>query len=489
MRSLLREHRCFLVLALIGVAVRVVVMLAFRPGFIYSDAHTYLELVNNFRPFPDRVIGYAALLKVVSWFTSDTWLVAGVQHALGLLTAGAGYALLRRWGVSGRVASLAVLPVLLDAMQLVLEHSVLTDVFFDFVLLAAVAVLAWRPRPGVVALVVGGVLLGLGVLIRVAAEPVILSAVGYCLLASRSWRRRALSSLVIVAAFAVPLVSYAAWFHAEGGSFGLTTSGGRAAYMRTTGFVDCSHLDVPSYERRLCPAQPVGQRRDPTDYGWHHPDHTAGLDPPAGVSIDAAFRDFAFRAIRAQPGDYARIVLRDSLLTFAPVRDDRYEYGTAYKWKFSSWAHFRPSAGARPIYAAHGGQLVPRDPYAGWLATYGRFVYLPGPLLGVLVLLALAGLLRRDRTDGPPTRALIFLTLTAGMGVALVPDVTAQFVWRYVLPAVVLVPMAAALAWTRLRRSSDDDQPGTRATPSTDCPNGGVIPRSSNRVLGTTNRS
>lgn len=489
MRSLLREHRLFLLALLIGAAVRVVVMLAFRPGFIYSDAHTYLALVDNFRPFPDRVIGYAVLLKALAWLTTDTWLVAGAQHVLGLGTAAIGYALLRRWGVSGLVATLAVLPVLLDGMELVLEHSVLTDVFFDFLLVAAVAGLAWRPRPGIAAVVLGGLLLGFGVLVRVAAEPVLLCAIGYCLLAGRTWRRRALTALIVTAAFAAPLVGYAAWFHAETGSVALTTSGGRAAYMRTTGFVDCSRFEVPSYERRLCPSRPVGQRRDPTDYGWHHPDSTAGLEPPPGVSIDAAFRDFALRAIRAQPGDYARIVLRDSLLTFAPVRQDRYEYDTAYKWQFTSWAQFRPSAGARPVYAAYGGQLVPREPYAGWLGTYGRFVYLPGPLMAALVLLALAGLFRRRRSEGPPVRALIFLTLTAGMGLALVPDVTAQFVWRYALPAVVLVPMAGALAWTQLVGRARSAQPGTRATPSTDCPNGGVNPRSSSRVLGTTNRS
>ena len=56
------------------------------------------------------------------------------------------------------------------------------------------------------------------------------------------------------------------------------------------------------------------------------------------------------------------------------------------------------------------------------------------------------------------------------MGLVAVPDLTAEFTWRYQLPLVVLAPVAAALAWARAVA-----QPGTVATPSTDCPNGGVV--------------
>ena len=71
------------------------------------------------------------------------------------------------------------------------------------------------------------------------------------------------------------------------------------------------------------------------------------------------------------------------------------------------------------------------------------------------------------------------------------PAVTAQFVWRYQLPFVVLVPAAAVVAALRLSTFAQPTgaQPGTTATPSTDWPNGGVTRRSMNRVVGTTNRS
>ena len=133
-----------------------------------------------------------------------------------------------------------------------------------------------------------------------------------------------------------------------------------------------------------------------------------------------------------------------------------------------------------------------RQPLAGWLGWYGWTVYAWGPMLFLLTLLALVGLLpaRWSRKDEVPSRnhrdrrPLIFLLTATGVGLMAAPAVTAEFVWRYQLPFVVLIPAAAVLAALRLSR-----QPGTDATPSTDWPNGGVTRRSTNRVVGTTNRS
>ena len=446
--GVLRRHALFTAALVLGAALRVLVMVAFRPGFILSDAHTYLILATHLVAHPDRVVGYGAALAAITSLTHDIWVIAGVQHLLGLGTAVLGYALLRRWGVSQLVATLAMLPVLVDAMQLALEHSILSDVLYDLLLLAGVAVLAWRRVPSLGNVLVGGLVLGLSVLVRVGGEPVVLGAVGFCLLTAVPWRRRVVTSLALVAAFVVPLVAYAAWFDSQQGSFALTTSGGRALYMRTTGFVDCSRLQVPAYERRLCPAEPVGHRLDPTQYGWHSPDGTAGLRPPPGVTLDGAFRDFAWRAIRAQPGAYVRIVLRDAALTLWPRRVDRYGYDTADKWQFANWRDYRPTPGATSVYADYGGPYRTNAVAAQILAVYGNVVYLPGPLIGLLVLGSLVGLVWPRRPSG--SRPLLFLTLSLGVGLTLVPIVTAEFVWRYMLPSVLLVPMAAACAWTRI---------------------------------------
>ena len=446
-------HRLFLAALAVGLVVRVVAMVAYWPAFVISDGPTYLELSRDLVPSPDRVVGYSAVLRVLTWPLDAVWLVAGVQHLLGLATAVLIYALLRRRGCPGWLATLATLPVLLDGMQLVLEQSVLSDEIYQLVLVAGIALLLWRPRPRTLEVALAGLVLGLSVLVRVGGEPAVLSAVLLVLLVGRSWRTKVVHAVVVVATFAAPLLAYAAWYDAENGALALTQSGGRALYMRTTSFVDCSRVSLPAYERPLCPEEPLGHRQDPTWYGWHDPDGYHGLvELPEGMTPDQAMRDFAMRAIRAQPADYLKVVGRDVLYGFDRERGDRFGYDTSDKWRFGGWYGYDPTDWTGPAYLTHGGQL-PRTtgPLARVMSDYGDAVFLTGPLLAVLLLLALAGLLRRRRDGGADRRPAILLLVTLGLGLTLVPDVTAEFVWRYTLPMVTLVPAAAALAWMQLR--------------------------------------
>ncbi|MGI8522997.1 MAG: hypothetical protein ACR2K3_06770 [Nocardioides sp.] len=460
----LREHPFWIALAL-AVVVRLVVYAAFPPALVFSDGPTYLGMVDDLAPSPERPIGYGVLLWALSALTRSLVLVSLSQALLGLVAAGIAYALLRRYDVSARLATLAVVPLLFDAMQLVLEHSVLSDVLFEVLLLGAVAVLAWSPVPRLHRTVLAGVLLGTATVVRIVGEPTVLAAAVFLLLVATSWRIRAVHVVAVCVAFALPLGAYAAWYHHDRGRWALTESSGRALYMRTTSFVDCAGLSVPAYERTLCPADPLGSRQDPTYYGFHDERTLPRLHPPAGVSQDAAMRDFATRAIRAQPADYAAVAGRDLAMAFwSPLRTDHFGYDTAHKWSFEYWVdHVPSSTWEQPAYDAHGGGTQhTNQPLAYVLAGYSFVVFLPGPVLLLLVLLAVAGLVVR-RDDPARTRPLIFLTLALGFGLVLVPDLTAEFVWRYQLPLIVLVPMAAALAWTRLHRQS-----GTTATPSTD---------------------
>lgn len=462
-----RTERPFLVALGVGALVRVLVQVAFPPAFIYSDGPTYLGFVDAVQPSPDRPFGYGALLWLLAAVTRGVDAVAITQHVLGLVTAVVLYALMRRWGVRPWVATLAALPALLDEMQLVLEHSVLSDVLFDLLLVLAIALLAWHRPPRLGWTAGAGLLLGAATLVRVTGEPTIIAAAIFCVATAATLRARALHVAVLVAAFAAPLTAYATWYHHEHGAWAITQTGGRALYMRTTAFVDCSTLSVPSYERTLCPDDPLGHRQDPTVYGWHDPTTTHALRPPAGVSADAAMRDFAMTAIRSQPLDYVRTVARDFTMAFYPSRVDHYEYDTAYKWSFHHYVDYQPTPDwTGPAYAAHGGEMpTTRHPVADAFDTYGQRVYLPGPVLLALVVVAVVGFVRRAPRGAPSSRPLIFLTLAMGLGLILLPDVTAEFTWRYQLPAVLLVPVAAALGWTRLRGGR---QPGTTATPSTD---------------------
>jgi hypothetical protein len=467
-----RDHRPFLVLLVLGVALRVVLQLSFPPAFVFSDGPGYLGLVDQLTPSTYRVVGYGFFLRGLAVADDGVWLVAVVQHLLGLATAVLAYTLLRRWGVGRWAAALATVPVLFDGMQLVLEHSVLSEVVFDLLVLAGLGALAWHhQRLRLPSTVLGGLLLGAAVCVRLVGQPMVVAAVLFCLFAAAAWRDRLVHAVALVAAFSVPVLGYAAWFHEENGVWAMSESGGRALYMRTTAWVDCDRFSMPDYERPLCPAEPLGHRLDPTEYGWHTPDASHDLTPPEGVSVDDAMHDFAVRAIRAQPWDYVRTVLRDVVLNFWPTREDRYEYDTADKWSFARYVDREQLTGfTEPAYEAHGGDLpTVHEPGARWLATYGTKAYLWGPALLALLLLALGSLFVRGR-DRPGRRSVVALLLMVGTGLMVAPDVTAEFVWRYQLPAVLLVPMAAAVGWSRLQarrpeQSAGDRQPWNAVTP------------------------
>ena len=139
---------------------------------------------------------------------------------------------------------------------------------------------------------------------------------------------------------------------------------------------------------------------------------------------------------------------------------------TSIKWSFARIVGYEESRPwIRPTFIAHGGQPPETHrPFAAWLGAYGRVVFLPGPLALVLLALASVGIVVR-RDERPSLRPLALLTLAMPLTLILVPDVTAQFVWRYQLPLITMLPLSAALGWTRLRRPR---QSGTTATPSTD---------------------
>jgi hypothetical protein len=458
-----RTELPFLAALGLGALVRVAVAVAFPPAFLMSDAPTYLDYSDDLRPSPDRPVGYSIFLRGLSELSRSLVLVTSVQLLLGLLTAVAAYVVLRRWGVSPWPATLATVPLLFDAMQLLLEHAALSDVLFGSLLVAGVAALAWTRTPRVATTVLGGLLLGLATLVRIVGEPTVVLAALFLLLVATTWRARVLHALLVSLAFALPLLGYATWYHQENGAWAITQAGGRALYMRTTTFVDCAKVDLPSYEQVLCPKEPVGQRQDPTWYGWHSRETVPALVLPPGVTRDQALRDFAVRAIKAQPGAYARIVLRDFALGFRSWdRQDHDEYSTSVKWTFDNYVGYEPTPGwTQPAFAAHGGvQPVTREPIARMLGFYGRHVYVVGPLALAIFALAVAGLVVRRREERS-VRPLALLTLGMALMLVAIPDATAEFVWRYQLPLLTLLPMSAALGWTRLR------QPAV-ATASTD---------------------
>ncbi len=118
-------------------------------------------------------------------------MVAGFQHLLGLAIGVIIYALLIRRGAARWAATLAAAPILLDAYQLQMEQTIMPDVTFEALIVAALAILLWRPWPGLWRLATGALVLGLAADVRQIGELLIIPAVVFAVLVARGWRRRA----------------------------------------------------------------------------------------------------------------------------------------------------------------------------------------------------------------------------------------------------------------------------------------------------------
>src|SRR5580693_8997910 len=159
----------------------------------------------------DRAIWGAGEVLRRHWMLA--LLIAGglLQRVVGLGMAVALYVVMLRRGVVRWLAALAVAPVLLDAYQLNAEQTIMPDVLFEALVVAALVVLLWQPRPGLALVVIGGLLLGTSAPVRQVGEALILPALVYVAAAARGWRTRLLHGTVLTVCFAVPILGYMAY--------------------------------------------------------------------------------------------------------------------------------------------------------------------------------------------------------------------------------------------------------------------------------------
>nr|BFE83894.1 hypothetical protein GCM10020093_064950 [Planobispora longispora] len=171
----LADHRVFAVLLVLAAALRVVTMLGYRPAQLYwYDSFTYLDTAVRLKPSAAfHPIGYPLLLRVL-WPFHSVELIAAVQHAMGLAIGVMIYALLRRRSLPGWGAALATVPPLFDASFLRLEHSVLSDTLFIFLIVAGLTTLMWSPALSARAATGAGLLFAAAALTRTIALPLLL---------------------------------------------------------------------------------------------------------------------------------------------------------------------------------------------------------------------------------------------------------------------------------------------------------------------------
>jgi len=214
-------------------------------------------------------------------------------------------------------------------------------------------------------------------------------------------------------------------------------------------------------------------------------------------AVSAQLQQFAERAIEDQPMEYVRVVIDDTLHTFGWTRQpdpndwagngpnfqfvDTHTMNEQIPWYATPyWIPGNPKYQAPPAYpksptwcnktCLYGNAKQPGDvqarvmqqaerdfgggslgfttavkPWLRLFQIYQRYVFLPGTILLVIVLIGLAGVLARLRRWGgvgllPWLVALLLIVL---------PPMTAGFSYRYVLAAVPVACLAAGLAFTR----------------------------------------
>jgi hypothetical protein len=465
-RAVLHRHRAFAALLVLGIALRVVVMVAYRPAIFYIDSvASYLLPLPTLDPSGQDPIGYDILLLAPVLSVANVTAVAALQHLFGLGIAVAGYALLVRKGVWRWLAALATVPVLLDAYQVQIEHNIMSDPLFEAMIVAAVVVLAWPDRPGWWHAVGAGLLLGAAVTVRLAGLPLIVPAALYVLLARGAWPRRLALTGLVAAAFVVPVAGYA-YFYATstGGGPALSHTGGAALYGRVATFANCARLRLPAAEEDLCPKVPVELRPGP-DYWAHDPASPLfAVQPPAGVGDDRFLRDFSLRVIRQQPLDFAQSVLGDGARVLAWGRDYTNPQTPVERWRFQTeFPTFPTLVTIDEITwlstAYHDGPPRIAVPLARALRGYQRSVgFTPGPVLAVCALLVAAAALGLGRSRRAPARGPAVLLAATGVLALLFADLF-QFSWRYQLPGVVLLPFAGALGLVALVRRAPRPEP------------------------------
>jgi 4-amino-4-deoxy-L-arabinose transferase-like glycosyltransferase len=459
----LRRHRGFGLLLVLAAGLRAIVLLAYYPALIFPDSVRYLQYAQRFadgRWTADglRQSGYSVLLIPVM-LLHDLWLIPLAQHLVGLATGVLVYAVLVRFGVRTSIAALAAIPVLFDPLELVLEQYVLSDTWTVFLLVVALVVLVWpRTGGGWRTAAACGLLLGVAVTFRDEELVMIVPAALYVVVTARPWRRLG----ALAGCFLIPVGAYLGWFGASHGEPGFTTFSGAFLYGRVADFASCQGLNLPSYERPLCPAQSPAQR-NADFYTWDPRSPQWTFRPPAGMSRDAVVRDFGLRILRHQPLAYAEAAGRDFLYGFSPVRGAGPEhYSPAY---LQFHPYIQPDRQADASIGALG--YTPphvRRSLAGFLTGYGRWFYVPGPVFAGGLVLALAGVMagarRRDK------RASAGLLFTASAVLVLIPPALfATFDWRYQSAQLTLIPVAAVIGGRLLRAprsASDGIAPRTR---------------------------
>ena len=472
----LAGNKLFVILMIPAALLRIDAELGYRWQSWFNDSWNYLDTAVTLNLDPTRPSGYSFYLWALKPFHSFA-LVTVSQHIMGLLIAVMMYALARhRFGTPKWLAAVMTLPVLYDGFEIQLEHLILSDTLFLFLVMLAVLVLLWSPLPPLRAAggaggapmplwrsswarcALAGALLGVSAIVRTTGLPLIPIFAVYLLLCfgmSRAGWRTLVSGVVAFVVLAVaPVAGYAGWYDLQHGAFNTSESTGVFLYSRVMTFADCSKMQLSPDLLSLCTAVPPAQRPIAQAYIWTAASPLHRFPAPVFSALpNSLAQQFAIKAIEAQPGAYASAVFDDTWRSFDwsrsvfPNAETYDEYLFGYQSVPISSGHPVPGySSSAAAYLAGGNPLTAVvDPFAGAIRVYQRYVWLPGTVYGLLLLAGLGAIVagrRRVSVDA-------LLPWVSSVALIVVPAATAEFDYRYVTTAVPFACLALAIAFGR----------------------------------------
>jgi hypothetical protein len=479
-RRVVADNKLFTAALVAATLLRLCAELGYRWWAYFNDSFSYISTAVTGTLDPVRVSGYSLFLRVLLPLHSFA-LVTVLQHLMGLAVGVLGYVLARRrFATPAWIAAVLTFPVLFDGFEIQLEHLILSDTLFLLLIVLAVVMLAWAPRPGWIRCSLAGLLLGLSAIVRSTGLPLIAVFAVYLIIVWfprlrdwRGWLRMAASLVACCVAFALPAAGYEAMYKHQHGKFTMNDSTGVFLYSRVMTFADCSRMTLSPELLSLCTTVPPAQRPIAQAYIWT-PATPLDRFPPIKFSAlpNSLAQRFAIKAIEAQPLDYAKAVFDDTWRAFYWPRSVFPNAATYNEYLFgyhSLDVPDSPGHGYRNTAARYvQGDPLTRvaEPFARVMRVYQRYIWLPGTVYGLILLAGLAALVVRWRRGGREA----LLPWATSLALIVIPAATAEFDYRYVTTAAPFGCLALAIALGRARRDEQGlaDQSGAEQPAAVD---------------------
>jgi|HubBroStandDraft_2_1064218.scaffolds.fasta_scaffold00403_8 hypothetical protein len=441
---------------LAGLALRLYFRSQWRPALIgFPDSSIYIEdAITGIFNDPLRVGGYSEFLRLMHGIHPSLSFAILVQHLLGLASGLLLFGAVRRAGLSGWVALAPAAVVMLSGSEIFVEHAPLSEAVFIFLVDLGLyaTVRAWRRWAWAL---VAGLALGAATDVRsvglVLMVVIILAAL---LTAPGAWRRRMLIGAAIALGAVAPVGGFLRAHEESQGYGGFTGAGYFDLYARVAPFADCSKFTPPKGTADLCIHVPRSQRpgHDFWEFSGSSPAVAAfgeGDDTAPKPGENSQLRAFAEAAILGQPLEYLEYVGRDLVRIVDPSFPSS-PFGnhgaTATGYGNTPQSLTGYYFNTSNIYALHLllGTYYPGDGEVhksmSFLLGYERDTRIEGPLMAVLLLLALAAPLL---TAGRERRAALFFLIATAV-LLLGPIFLSEYDYRFTIPA--FGPLAATAA-------------------------------------------